>query len=208
MRNKFMWKGYVPFYACKMPEMFRPLPHSFHVWAEQVGVTEHQWQADGMLTVGLSDGSQTAVYAQPGSWVVLASGVLSAWSDDDFERVVEPVVDVWQRAVDDALVGYFMTTDPFHTGDEAQDARDAVNALLESHAAVALDPRVSEQAQALVDRGRAEAADAAETLPDYVALLRRALAALEHHRRQTRPIAQTDAVIEALRTALAAKGYV
>ena len=42
--------------------------------------------------------------------------------------------------------------------------------------------------------------------PADVALLQRALGALEYHREQTRPIAQTDAVIEALRTALAAKG--
>ena len=42
--------------------------------------------------------------------------------------------------------------------------------------------------------------------PADVALLHRALSALEYHRDQTRPIAQTDAVIEALRAALAAKG--
>lgn len=42
--------------------------------------------------------------------------------------------------------------------------------------------------------------------PADVALLQRALAALEYHRSQTRPIAQTDAVIEALRAATAASG--
>lgn len=42
--------------------------------------------------------------------------------------------------------------------------------------------------------------------PADAALLQRALAALEYHRAQTRPIAQTDAVIEALHAALSAKG--
>lgn len=42
--------------------------------------------------------------------------------------------------------------------------------------------------------------------PAGVALLQRALSALEYHRDQTRPIAQTDAVIEELRAATATTG--
>ena len=42
--------------------------------------------------------------------------------------------------------------------------------------------------------------------PADVALLQSALTALEYHRDHTRPSAQTEAVIEALRAALAAKG--
>jgi hypothetical protein len=59
----------------------------------------------------------------------------------------------WKEAIIDAAV-----VDWVYTADMEDDPRKAVNALLSMAALIALDPAVSKDAQALVDRGRAECA--------------------------------------------------
>lgn len=62
--------------------------------------------------------------------------------------------DVWKRTIDDALIasGLDCLQDRQYTREEA---RDITNRLLAWHQEVALDPAVSINAQALIDRGRA-----------------------------------------------------
>lgn len=62
--------------------------------------------------------------------------------------------DLWKQAIDDELVSIESTADSYAT------PRKAVRALIDWHCAVQLDPDVSSAAQALIDRGRAEAAPA------------------------------------------------
>ena len=58
----------------------------------------------------------------------------------------------WREAIDNALIcAQIGTVDSFPTADQA------LEALIDWHIAVALDPTVSASAQALVDRGRAVA---------------------------------------------------
>lgn len=58
----------------------------------------------------------------------------------------------WQTAVDDALISHCLDC----TGPDT-DPREAVARLVATAVQMALDPAISEQAQALIDRGRAEA---------------------------------------------------
>lgn len=54
----------------------------------------------------------------------------------------------WKQAIDDELATVLSTADSYPT------AKEAVKALIDWHVSVALDPRVSSDAQALVDQGR------------------------------------------------------
>jgi len=86
------------------------------------------------------------------------------WTDRMFEleqerdklaaALAEPIP--WKQAIDDGLVTIESTTDSFET------PRKALDALIDWHVSVAIDPRVSSEAQALIDRGRAEAQADAE----------------------------------------------
>ncbi len=60
----------------------------------------------------------------------------------------------WKQAIDDALVSAHLGT-----VESIPDPKAALNQLLAWHQMVALDPRVSEDARGLVDRGRRESAD-------------------------------------------------
>lgn len=62
----------------------------------------------------------------------------------------EPNPNPWKQAIDDMLVAVESTADSFET------PRKALDALIDWHVSVALDPAVSSDAQALIDRGRAE----------------------------------------------------
>ena len=63
------------------------------------------------------------------------------------------VANPWREAIDNALIcTQIGTVDSFPTADQA------LEALIDWHVAVALDPEVSSDAQALVDRGAAQAA--------------------------------------------------
>ena len=55
----------------------------------------------------------------------------------------------WKQAIDDELVTIESTADSYPT------AKEALKALIDWHVSVALDPRVSSDAQALVAQGRA-----------------------------------------------------
>lgn len=60
----------------------------------------------------------------------------------------------WKDAIDNALIWWHMgTVESFPT------AKAALDALIDWHVAVALDPEVSSDAQALVDRGAAAVAE-------------------------------------------------
>lgn len=54
----------------------------------------------------------------------------------------------WKQAIDDELVTIESTADSYPS------AKDALKALIDWHVSVALDPRVSSDAQALIDQGR------------------------------------------------------
>ena len=56
----------------------------------------------------------------------------------------------WRDAINDELICTHLGT-----ADSFPDPKDALNALIDWHVAVALDPEVSSEAQALIDRGRA-----------------------------------------------------
>lgn len=59
----------------------------------------------------------------------------------------------WKQAIDDELVTLESTADSYPT------AKDALKALIDWHVSVALDPQVSSEAQALIDKGRAPIAE-------------------------------------------------
>lgn len=65
-----------------------------------------------------------------------------------------------EQAIDDELVTIGATLSTYPT------PRDAVRALIDWHVAVALDPAVSSDAQALIDRGAAQAASREVPPPD------------------------------------------
>ena len=71
-------------------------------------------------------------------------------------HLAEPAVahpDPWREAIDAELVCLHLGT-----ADSFPDAGAALNALINWHVQVALDPEVSSDAQALIDRGAAQAA--------------------------------------------------
>ena len=90
-------------------------------------------------------------------------------SGDELREIVShalaasPVPNSWKQAIDDELVTCGSTADSF------SNARYALAALVDWHVSVALDPMVSEAAQALIDQGRASpvpmASSAGEPLP-------------------------------------------
>ena len=65
-------------------------------------------------------------------------------------------LECWQRAVDDACTVSWVTV--------TDDARETVKALIARECQIALDPLVSSDAQALMDRGKEEAAAEIERL--------------------------------------------
>jgi hypothetical protein len=67
-------------------------------------------------------------------------------------ELAKPAANEWRDAIDEGLVcAHIGTVDSF------PDPRAALNALIDWHVAVALDPEVSSDARALIDRGRAVA---------------------------------------------------
>lgn len=81
---------------------------------------------------------------------VLASCDLTGLSQQ--EAAPPPAMGPWQAAVDEALVSHCLDC----TGPDTN-PREAVARLIAWATQMALDPSISEQAQALIDRGRAEA---------------------------------------------------
>lgn len=63
---------------------------------------------------------------------------------------MDATIDPWRQAIDDELVA---TENCIVDGD---DPKAKLRELIDWHVAVALDPAVSNAAQALIDRGRAE----------------------------------------------------
>lgn len=78
----------------------------------------------------------------------------------------QPAMNPWQQAVDDEMVA-------LHLGVAWGDPKTCLKALLDWHVSVALDPSVSSDAAALVDRGRAEAKTRVATLEALVSELDR-----------------------------------
>ncbi len=72
--------------------------------------------------------------------------------------------DAWKLAVDHELVTIGSTADSFAS------PKDAIQALIDWHVAVSLDPAVSTDAQALIARGRRESMTAAARTPDFAAV--------------------------------------
>lgn len=76
----------------------------------------------------------------------------------------------WQAAIDDALIAHCLDC----TGPDS-DPCECVSRLLRSAEAMALDPAISERAQALIERGRLQASDPEAAPPaEFVAALREA----------------------------------
>lgn len=93
------------------------------------------------------------------------------WIDDLLSRsnAAQPNmkdVDVWKQAVDEQLVAIESTADSFHS------PAAALAALLDWHISVALDPRVSREAAALVESGKVAQPEVAQPAPMPVAWVR------------------------------------
>lgn len=69
-------------------------------------------------------------------------------------KLVAPAPNPWQRAVEEELISCLI----FQKKHE-DDPNLALSDVIDWHVAVALDPRVSKDAQDLIDRGKIEAAD-------------------------------------------------
>lgn len=72
----------------------------------------------------------------------------------------QQVMNPWQQAIDDEMV-------TLHLGGAWGDPKACLKELLDWHVSVALDPSVSSDAAALVDRGRAEAKKLEQTCKDF-----------------------------------------
>src|SRR5580692_7041987 len=86
------------------------------------------------------------------------------WRRQVPDRAASPSANVaqWKQAIDYELVMIQLTADSFAT------PREAVHALINWHVSVALDPAVSRQAQALIDKGKADAANVAQGVEAWV----------------------------------------
>lgn len=87
---------------------------------------------------------------------------LKEWNRRATRLAAPAAPDAWRQAIDDKLVTLGSTASSYAT------PREAVAALIEWQVSVALDPRVSSAAEALIERGRSEspAASAEAVAPD------------------------------------------